>query len=200
MVMVCYSTRTQPKISKGKRCIEESPGETKRSFLLSSPLGAISWTWFSQQQRVRTCTKYCQAEKLTQALVSSVSIGSQLYSREHTCVSISSTLQTLHTITLFFCDCQDFQIILFWVPCVLRQKEHDPGPMHRTDVHHKSRCYHKRWHGHGYAKDLLSGRLLWATGAQQPSRARLGALCHVQPSPAVLSLLCAPSTVKTPGE
>ena len=44
MVMVCYSERIQIKISKGKRCIEESPGETKRSFLLSSPLSAISWT------------------------------------------------------------------------------------------------------------------------------------------------------------
>ena len=43
MVMVCHSERIQIKISKGKRCIEESPGETKRSFLLSSALSAISW-------------------------------------------------------------------------------------------------------------------------------------------------------------
>lgn len=187
MVMVCYSKRIQIKISKGKRCVEESQEKLKRSFLLSSPLSAISWTWFSQQQCVRACTKYCQAEKLTQALVFSVFIRSQLYSRgTHLRVSLQHPADPGY-ITLFFCDCKDFWIILFWVPCVLRQKEHDPGPVHRrTDVHHKSRCCHNRWHGHGYAKGLLSGRLLCEL--QEPSNHQglvleLFAMCS-------LALLC----------
>lgn len=41
MVMVCYSKRTQPKISKGKRCIEESPGETKKLSVVVPSRGSL---------------------------------------------------------------------------------------------------------------------------------------------------------------
>lgn len=57
MVMVCYSTRTQPKISKGKRCIEESPGETKRSFLLCVPSQGNLLDLILPATACETCTK-----------------------------------------------------------------------------------------------------------------------------------------------
>ena len=41
MFMVCYSERLEIKISKGKRCTGQSPGETRHKLPVVSPSGVI---------------------------------------------------------------------------------------------------------------------------------------------------------------
>lgn len=66
-----HKQRLQIKISKGIKCTEQSPGE---NFQLPSPSGGLGTVLYSPSTSV--CHEvYCQAGKLTQALLSMVFVG-----------------------------------------------------------------------------------------------------------------------------
>lgn len=64
--MVYCSERTEVKISKGKRCRGQGPGETRCELpVVVSQWNCMDSTYFSQQLCVTTHMKYCQPWKPT---------------------------------------------------------------------------------------------------------------------------------------
>lgn len=65
-IILYYKKRIQFKISKGKRCLRQSLGETRCQLpVILSQWSYRDSTYFSQQQCVTTYTEYCRPGKLT---------------------------------------------------------------------------------------------------------------------------------------
>ena len=65
-IILYYKKRIQFEISKGKRCVGQSLGETRCELAVTlSQWSYMDSTYFSQQQCVTTHTEYCQPGKLT---------------------------------------------------------------------------------------------------------------------------------------